>query len=232
MKKRNYLILLIFVIFLLTSCDMNLTTISTSNTTNNAISPNVAPPDFITAITCNRDFDEAKKFVEENDLSKYTEKDKKNIGKMLDAFRNDGYLIRASGEESAQEMFLYLGPQYNDIEPHISYRIYTDEASYQVTVFCADVEFLESLKKSNKDNLELEYHIKRHGLNLDRWEIIEYSGSNLGTANKLYVHYKYNYLRFWLDDTHYIDIMTSVSDREALIEFAKMLTFEKVPLEK
>ena len=245
MKKRNYLILILSVIFLLTSCGVNsgtsntvLTsdTILTSDTTKATTPPPPGGmrPDYITAITCNNDFDEAKAFVEKRDLSVYdNEKDIVNIGKMFDAFHDDGYLVRVKSEGAVEEKFNYLGPDYNKQNPHIDYMIYTEDTFYHVTIWYPDDERLEKAKEISPENFEVEYDKQYYSYDPEQWwETLEYSGSNLGTATKIYAHIENEMIKFWIDDTHYVTVWAFDTNREALIEFAKTLTFEQVPLEK
>jgi signal peptidase I len=234
MKKLSFIIAFLFVACLLTSCGASAVTTqneSTSNTLQSTLAP-VSPPDYITALDFNGDFEKAKKFVEENDLSEFGEKDKANVGNMINAFKNDGYLIRASSSIYDEESFLYLGPQYGKVTPHISYRLYTGDVSYLVTVWHADEEILKGVKELYKDNFELGYFIERNGLIPENWQHIEYNGTNLGTAKNLYMNADGSYLRFWIDGTHHVTIQATEENRENLIAFVKTLTFEKVALEK
>ena len=245
MKKRNYLILILSVIFLLTSCGVNsgtsntvLTsdTILTSDTTKATTPPPPGGmrPVCITAITCNNDFDEAKRFVEKRDLSVYdNEKDIVNIGKMFDAFHDDGYLVRVKSEVAVEEKFNYLGPDYNKQNPHIDYMIYTEDTFYHVTIWYPDDGMLERAKEISSENFEMEYYKQYYTYDAEQyWETLEYSGTNLGTATKIHAHIENERIQFWIDDAHYVSVWAFDTNREALIEFAKTLTFEKVPLEK
>ena len=172
MKKRNYLILILSVIFLLTSCGTSTAITSvTAHTSTIPTSSNITnsydytgTPDYITSIRFDS-IQEAKEFVENYDLSKYSEQDKKNIEKALDAFYADGYLIYMESSIADEKQSVSIYPQYGDISPAISYsRIYTENNSYQFRVYCAETEFLENAKETNKDDWELEYYIKRYDL--------------------------------------------------------------------
>lgn len=237
--KATKLLAIILACMMLVSCgndvvttSNNTTTVSTKNTTTASTktqpSP-VTPPDYITALTF-EDFDEAKKFVEKNDLSGYGEKDKINIGKMLDAFYTDNFLISIKGKDSDQDRFLYLGPQYSENEPHIAYRIYIGDVSYIIIVFYADAEILANAKAISADDFQMEYY-RQKNMYLKDWKTIEYNNSNLGTADKIYLNSDGDQVRFWLDDTHHVTVSAMKETNESIIEFLSGMTFEKVPLD-
>ena len=231
MKKTFKLLPIILACMMLVSCGNDAVTTSTNNTTTSSTKTPPSfepPPDYITALTF-ENFDEAKKFVEKNDLSSYGDEDKINIGKMLNAFYADNYLISVKGKDSDQDRFLYLGPQYSEIEPHISYRIYMGDVSYMIIVFYADAEMLANAKAISANDFQMEYY-RQKNMHLKNWEIIEYNNSNLGTTDKIYLNSSGDQVRFWLDDTHHVTVSAMKENREAIIEFISGMTFEKVPL--
>ena len=127
MKNIIRLISLALVCFMLTSCAGTASTTATSGTTANTMLPdpnvsNSPPPIYVTALNFDRDLNEAKKFIETNDLSETSpyyeyafEKfngisdDSEKISKLIDeqrsffqmaidAFLADGYLYRVTAE--------------------------------------------------------------------------------------------------------------------------------------
>ena len=64
-------------------------------------------------------------------------------------------------------------------------------------------------------------------------QVVDYTDNNLGTAKKLYVSTDGN-IYFWLDNMHLVYARPTKNNKDiaTFVEFAKTLTFEKVPLEK
>ena len=153
---------------------------------------------------------------------------------MINSFYSAGYIVLMRSEMTEEHPSVSLTPRYGNTSSGVSYPIIrTEDNSFQVRVCHLDEEVIESVKASSEDDFEAEFFKQSVYNNSEAWETVEYSESNLGIATKLYISKgDYPQFHFLLDERHYVVIRVTEIDKEAFIEFAKTLTFEKVPLEK
>lgn len=260
MKKIIRLASLALVCIMLVSCGNTAhTTVTTENTSSQSSTQipfpsenNSSYPIYIQAINFGRDFNEAKKFIETNDLSDtsiyyeylFSRKkqearmaiDRSNIQKMIDAFRGDGYITRVTAEGADKVEFRFLGPYLENVRvmPHIAHYVKKGDYSCYFEIRFADPNVLEIVE--GREDFEKAYLIERYGeysLFDENCQVVDYTGNNLGSAKKLYISTTGN-VYFWLDNTHLVFASPTENNKDiaTFVEFAKTLTFEKVPLEK
>lgn len=204
--------------------------------------PPLPPPDYITGMQFDRDFYKAKAFIEKNDISEFSGKDKENFAKTMEIYHADGFLINATSSNADEMLFLYLSPRQvsrldkTETMPGLAYGIYMGEEYYILKVCNAEEERLKKAKEIYGENFETGYFALAGG---QLYGSSPYSGTNLGEAKNFYTHHEMKYLYFWLDGSHYVQIQgldkyTDPKSDEVSVNILTLLEgleFEKVPLE-
>ena len=152
------------------------TSFATSATSATKISPPpLPPPDYITAMQFDRDFYKAKAFIEKNDISEFSGKDKENFAKTMEIYHADGFLINATSSNADEMIFLYLSPRQvsrvdkTETMPGLAYGIYMGEEYYILKVCNAEEERLKKAKEIYGENFETGYFALAGGQLYEPW---------------------------------------------------------------